>query len=107
MLCKGSDLLRVAASDPFGQEGTAKDVVRFVSVFATAKRRNVRIPLSLPAEGQWLVRLVAAEGPFVFGVYRRHMKTIGYLGKLDALYGGRATTRNWNTIQAIARVLSA
>jgi uncharacterized protein (DUF1697 family) len=54
---------------------------------------------------------VAAEDPregrpFVFGVYRRQMKAIGYLGKIDQLFGVPATTRNWNTITAIAKVLS-
>jgi hypothetical protein len=33
------------------------------------------------------------------------MKVIGFLGALDRLYGVPATTRNWNTIAAIARVL--
>ena len=41
----------------------------------------------------------------MFGVYRRHMKAIGYLGKIDRLFGVPVTTRNWNTITAIARVL--
>jgi uncharacterized protein (DUF1697 family) len=43
----------------------------------------------------------------VFGVYRRHMKTIGYLGQIDKLYGVPATTRNWNTIIAIIRMLKS
>ena len=30
---------------------------------------------------------------------------IGYLGTFDRLFGAPATTRNWNTITAIARVL--
>jgi hypothetical protein len=38
-------------------------------------------------------------------MYRRHMKTIGYLGQIDKLYGAPATTRNWNTITAILRIL--
>jgi hypothetical protein len=38
-------------------------------------------------------------------MYRRHMKTIGYLGQVDKLFGVPATTRNWNTIVAIAKVL--
>jgi hypothetical protein len=33
------------------------------------------------------------------------MKAIGYLGTLDRLFGVPVTTRNWNTIAAIARVL--
>jgi hypothetical protein len=33
------------------------------------------------------------------------MKTIGYLGQIDRLLGVRATTRNWNTIMAVVRIL--
>jgi len=33
------------------------------------------------------------------------MKTIRYLGTLDRLFGVPVTTRNWNTITAIAKVL--
>jgi len=33
------------------------------------------------------------------------MKTIGYLGQIDRLFGVPATTRNWNTIIAIVRIL--
>jgi hypothetical protein len=63
------------------------------------------MPIMFPADGEWLVRLIACTDQFVFGEYRRHMKTIGYLGQIDRLFGGKATTRNWNTISAIVRVL--
>jgi hypothetical protein len=33
------------------------------------------------------------------------MKAIGYLGTLDRLFGVPVTTRNWNTVSAIANVL--
>jgi hypothetical protein len=33
------------------------------------------------------------------------MKTIGYLSGIDKLFSGRVTTRNWNTIRAIVRIL--
>ncbi len=61
--------------------------------------------MSLPSKGQWLVRVLARDHPFVLGLYRRQMKVIGYLGTLDRLFGVPATTRNWNTITAIAAVL--
>ncbi len=34
------------------------------------------------------------------------MKVIGYLGRLDRLFGVPMTTRNWNTITAIAKLLA-
>ena len=51
------------------------------------------------------MRVIASMHRFVLGLYRRDMKTITYLGHLDKLFGVPATTRNWNTIEAIVRVL--
>jgi uncharacterized protein (DUF1697 family) len=58
-----------------------------------------------PSSGKWLLKIIERENRFVFGLYRRHMKVIRYLGTLDRLFGVPATTRNWNTITAIASVL--
>jgi uncharacterized protein (DUF1697 family) len=33
------------------------------------------------------------------------MKAITYLGKIEKLLGAPATTRNWNTIQKVAKIL--
>jgi hypothetical protein len=33
------------------------------------------------------------------------MKTIGYLGKIDKLFGAPATTRNWSTILTVVGIL--
>ena len=51
------------------------------------------------------MNVLAREGRFVVGMYRRDMKVIGYLGALDRLFGVPLTTRNWNTLTAIAKVL--
>lgn len=51
------------------------------------------------------MKILAREKRFVFGLYRRHMKVISYLGSLDRVFGVPATTRNWNTIARIAKVL--
>jgi hypothetical protein len=32
-------------------------------------------------------------------------KTIGFLGRIDGIFGVPVTTRNWNTILAIVEVL--
>ena len=63
--------------------------------------------MSCPSSGKWLLKILATDNRFVFGLYRRHMKAIGYLGTLDRLFGVPATTRNWNTITAVARVLGS
>ena len=105
MLCDGRDLMRLEKENPFGTEPCPPDVVRFVSILPKAGSVRASLPVTFPSDGEWLVRVMSSEGQFVFGMYRRHMKTIGYLGQIDKLYRVPATTRNWNTIAAILRIL--
>ena len=105
VLCDGRDLIGLETENPFGTEPSRPDVVRFVSILTKAGRVRASLPVTLPPRGAWLLRLIASQNRFVFGVYRRHMKTIGYLGQIDKLVGAPATTRNWNTIVAIVRIL--
>ena len=105
VLCDGRDLIRLEMENPFGTESSRPHIVRFVSILSKADRGLASIPCTLPPCGEWFVRVIASKNRFVFGVYRRHMKTIGYLGQIDKLFGVPATTRNWNTIMAIVRIL--
>ncbi len=105
--CDGRDLIRLTKKNPFGPDPSRPDVVRFVSILLEAGGVRPPLPIALPTDGEWLVRLIASDKQFVFGEYRRHMKTIGYLGQIDRLCGARATTRNWNTIMAIVRILKS
>jgi uncharacterized protein (DUF1697 family) len=104
MLCDARDLLRLEAANPFVDGPSSPDIVRFVSILSSGGLRAA-LPVSLPSDDDWLVRVIAAQGQFVFGMYRRQMKTIRYLGGIDELFGAPATTRNWNTITAVLRVL--
>ncbi len=105
MICEGRDLIRVGALNPFAEEApVTSDIVRFVSILARRPRRTPALPITLPAEGEWGLRIIGMRDRFVFGLYRRQMKAITYLGAIDALFGMRATTRNWNTIAAIIKV---
>src|ERR1700686_754257 len=105
IICKGQDLLDVAKCEPFGDEPAGSGVVRFVSVMAKHPLLVPSIPMSFPGQGKWLLRILATEKRFVFGQYRRHMKTIGFLGMIEGIFGVPVTTRNWNTILAIVEVL--
>jgi uncharacterized protein (DUF1697 family) len=105
MICDGSDVLRLASDDPFAGQPSTPDIVRFVSVLARRRRGVPPIPLNLPAEGRWCLRVLACQDRFVLGIHRREMKAIGCLGQLEKVFGAAATTRNWNTILTIARVL--
>ena len=105
--CDGSDLIRLEMDNPFGTEPPPADVVRFVSILSKAGRRRVSLPVALPEGEEWLVRIIGSKNRLVYGVYRRHMKTIGYLGHIDRLFGVPATTRSWSTILSVLRIVKS
>jgi uncharacterized protein (DUF1697 family) len=105
VICNGRDLIRLETENPFRAGPSRADIVRFVSILSRAGGLRARLPVTFPPDGDWLVRVIGSKKQFVFGIYRRHMKTIGYLGRIDKLFGVPATTRNWNTIVAVVQVL--
>ncbi|MGZ4789500.1 MAG: hypothetical protein ACXVZX_13350, partial [Terriglobales bacterium] len=104
-ICKGEDVLAIERDNPFKTEPLGANITRFVSIMPKSIRGRVSTAISLPATGPWSVRVIAVKKQFVFGTYRRHMKTISYLGKMDELFGMPLTTRNWNTMTAIVQIL--
>jgi uncharacterized protein (DUF1697 family) len=102
IVCQGRDLLALAAEDPFKAEPLRPDIVRFVTILS--KPRPI-VPIAFPADDEWLLRILASKGKFVFGAYRRRMKAIRYLTRFEKQVGVPVTTRNWNTITAIVRAL--
>jgi uncharacterized protein (DUF1697 family) len=105
MICEGREIAGLLSARHFEDQPERPDIVRFVSVLSRRPRSAPSLPMSFPSADKWLFKIVAKESRFVFGMYRRQMKAIGYLGKLDRLFGVPVTTRNWNTITAIAKVL--
>lgn len=107
VMCEGRDVVAMLSANHFVDQPERPDIVRFVSVLAKTPRSTRAMPIAFPSTGPWLVRLLARDGRFVFGAYQRQMKAVGYLGKIDAVFGVPATTRNWNTIAAIAKAVAA
>jgi uncharacterized protein (DUF1697 family) len=103
-LCDSDDLLRLEMENPFETEPADPGIVRFVSILLEANQCKTSLPIAFPADDEWFVRIKGARNRLVFGEYRRHMKTIGYLGRIDDLFGP-ATTRGWSTILSVLRIL--
>jgi len=105
MICDGRDILRAISDDPFAGQPVRPDIIRFVSILAKQSRPSSPVPLAIPPDGRWCVRVLSHRGRFVFGIHRREMKAIGHLGQLEKVFGVRVTTRSWSTILSIARIL--
>jgi uncharacterized protein (DUF1697 family) len=104
MICPARDIMKLTAKDPFARKPSGPNITRFVSV--AAKPVRLPLPLNLPSDDEWLLKVIEIRGRFVLGLYRRQMKAIGYLGKIEKLLGVAATTRNWNTILKVVQILS-
>jgi uncharacterized protein (DUF1697 family) len=105
VICDGREMVTLMSHNHFADEPARPDIVRFVSVLSRRPRSAPSLPMVFPPTGKWLLKIVARDNRFVFGLYRRHMRVISYLGALDRIFGVPATTRNWNTITAISTVL--
>jgi uncharacterized protein (DUF1697 family) len=133
MICPARDLIKLTSKDPFAGEPSGPTITRFVSVAAKPLRARIHsgshqtsnlksakgqsrcgqpqtpqlppLPFSLPSDEDWLLKVIAIQGRFVLGLYRREMKAISYLGKVEKLLGVPVTTRNWNTIEKVVKVL--
>jgi uncharacterized protein (DUF1697 family) len=105
--CDGDELVRLEKDNPFGTERHPQDVVQFVSILSKPSRHRASLPMTVPKDGEWFVRIMGSTNRLVYGVYRRRMKTIGYLGEIDRLFGASATTRSWSTILSVLRILKS
>lgn len=106
MICPARDIIKLASKDPFSRQPSDPEITRFVNVLAKRLASPPPLPLSLPSGGDWLLKIIAIQDRFVLGLYRRQMKAISYLGRIEKLLGVPATTRNWNTIVKVAKILS-
>jgi uncharacterized protein (DUF1697 family) len=107
MVCDGQEFVGLLSHPVFADLRIGPQTVRFVSVLSRRPRLAPQLPMILPPRARWLVKILAREGRFVLGIYRRDMKVISCLGALDRIFGASATTRSWNTIQAIANAVDA
>jgi len=105
MICPARDVIKLASKDPFTRQPSDPDITRFVNVLAKRLPAPPALPLSLPSDDDWLVKIIAIQDRFILGLYRRQMKAISYLGKIEKLLGVPATTRNWKTIEKVATIL--
>jgi len=105
MICSARDIIKLTSSDPFARQPSDPNITRFVNVLAKRLHSPPALPLSLPSDDDWLLKIIAVQDRFVLGLYRRQIKAISYLGKIEKKFGVAATTRNWNTIEKVAKIL--
>ena len=103
MICPARDVLALARGNWFGETPAAQNVGRFVSVLQKAPRAKLRLPLEQPAGAKWEVRIVAVTGRFALSI--RRLGQMYSNAVVEKHLGITGTTRSWNTIETICKVL--
>ena len=105
MICPAKAIVDLTRKDPFARQPSGPDITRFMSVLHKRPVKMPPLPLNLPSDNDRLLKIIAIQNQFVLGLYRRQMKAIGYLGKIEKILGVPVTTRSWNTIEKVGKIL--
>jgi len=105
MICPGSEIAALAEGDWFKNTPAGKDIARFLTVLQKAPCNTPPLPIEQPVGKKWEVQIVAVTGCFALSV-RRIGKTYSN-AVVEKHFDVPATTRSWNTIEAICRILKS
>jgi uncharacterized protein (DUF1697 family) len=106
MIVAARDVVDLAAADPFSAASAGADVVKYLSVLAKRPGVVPKLPVERPGADDWQVKLFEIRGRFVLSLHRRLGRRLIYPNEVvEKTFGVPATTRNWNTINAVCDVL--
>ena len=106
MVCAEDEILRLVRGESFGARAGAPGVKRFASILARAPDVRPRLPIERPAGTAWEVCVVKIAGRFALILRRRRGHRAVYPKEVvERSLGIPATTRGWDTLLAIARIV--
>lgn len=90
------ELRKINESNPFGKYSSDPDVKRYVLFLSSVPESYPAIPFTSPNKD---TEVIAVEREGVFIICRKINGRYGFPNsRLDKLFGGISTSRNWNTI---------
>lgn len=107
MICSAREVIALRDSDSFRDAPPdEKAVVRSVSVMQKPPQTLPRLPLEQPAGSKWEVKIIGVTGRFALSLRCRLERMKFYPNEVvEKHFDTPATTRSWNTIEAICKVL--
>lgn len=106
MICRGRELLDLAAGEPFAKSSEHPEAKRYVTMMAKRPKALPALPVLKPDGDDWQVQVIRVIGPFALSLHRRMGKRLIYPNEIvEKHFGVAATTRNWNTVEAICTIL--
>lgn len=102
----GRTLQALVRTEPFHGVTFSKDLRGWAAILCRRPGKPPRLPLEAPTGKPWTVRLDRIEGPFALGLHRRRAGAFLFPNQVvEKALGTPATTRWWETILQVARLL--
>ena len=106
MICDGKEITELADQNPFKNERLDDDQRAFVTVVAKAPAHLPKLPIHAPAIDGWQVKIIGVAGNAVLSLWRRRGERLLYPNEVvEKWFGEPSTTRSWNTIEKIVKIL--
>lgn len=105
IVAPAGDVLALAES-PLAKGGP-KEAKPFLTALASKPTKASKLPLDLPADGEWQLRLAGMEGPFVVSLRRAEPGKFYPNEIVEKALGVRATTRAWSILAGIRKAADA
>jgi uncharacterized protein (DUF1697 family) len=108
MICRAKEMVDLARTAPLTDEPLGNDLRAFVTVMAKRPVRLPKLPIYAPNTDQWEVKIVRITGMCALSLWRRLKENALYPNQIiEKEFGVATTTRSWNTILKVAKILGA
>jgi len=105
MICPAKQILDLSKENPFKGE-TGNDIDAHVSIIAKRPAKLPLLPIYAPSKDKWEIKISCVVGTAVLSLRRRLKDGRLYPNQIvEKHFGIAATTRNWNTIEKVAKIL--
>jgi uncharacterized protein (DUF1697 family) len=102
------EIVAIVRKRPFSGAKFTKKQRGWVAVLCGKPKTRPDLPLTAPKGRSWSVRLDRVEGPFALGIWHRRAGGFVFPNQLvEKTLGVKATTRWWETIERVAKLIEA
>ena len=108
MIRPAKEIVDLARENPLKDEKIDKDRRVFLTVMAKPLEKQPKLPIYAPNASKWEVKIVWITGVCALSLWRRLKKNSLYPNQvLEKEFGVATTTRSWNTIEKVTKILKA
>jgi uncharacterized protein (DUF1697 family) len=105
MICPAKEILDLAKENPFAGE-RSDDIDAHVSIMRERLAKIPKLPIYAPPKDKWEIKILDVVGTAVLSLRRRVKNGRLYPNAIvEKQFGVVATTRSWNTIEKVVKIL--